>query len=206
MFLLFLLNRREHSNELWETLGKILPHWKLENSITVEEAKELNAPPTKKKDEKDKKSREKLERGVIASQTTSDRSSERESKLREKDSKEKFLSNAASHIAMKDVIKEPEFAVFASYSNPPKTPLRVSVLREMASVMVLYFCQAVKAIKPLFSCGRKRVPSIVKIDDTFTTLWKLGITKELTLRYSSNRLMLQRNFVNLASLTITLTQ
>jgi hypothetical protein len=108
----------------------------------VEEAKEANAPPAKKKDEKDKKSREKLERGVIASQTTSDRSSERESRLREKDSKEKFLSNATSHTAMKDVVKEPEFAVFASYCNPPKTPLRVSVLREMVSC--LKSCQNIK--------------------------------------------------------------
>ena len=108
-----------------------MPHWKLENSITVEEAKEVNVLPVKKKDEKDKKSREKIERGVVGSQNTSDRSSERESRLREKDSKERFLSNAASTMMMKDIVKEPEFAVFASYCNPPKTPLRVSVLREM---------------------------------------------------------------------------
>ncbi|CAB3995944.1 androglobin-like isoform X3 [Paramuricea clavata] len=124
--------RHEHSNELWESLGKILPHWKLENSITVEEAKEVNIQPVKKKDEKEKKSREKLERGAVASQNASDRSSERESRLRDKDSKERFLSNAGSHMVMKDVVKEPEFAVFASYCNPPKTPLRVCVLREMA--------------------------------------------------------------------------
>ena len=128
---IFLRNRHEHSNELWESLGKILPHWKLENSITVEEAKEVNIQPVKKKDEKEKKSREKLERGAVPSQNASDRSSERESKLRDKDSKERFLSNAGSHMVMKDVVKEPEFAVFASYCNPPKTPLRVCVLREM---------------------------------------------------------------------------
>ena len=130
---MFFPSRREHSQELWETLGKILPHWKLENSITVEEAKEVNVLPVKKKDEKEKKSREKLERGVISSQNASDRSSERESKLREKDSKDRFLSNAGSNTVVKDVIKEPEYAVFASYCNPPKTPLRVSVLREMVS-------------------------------------------------------------------------
>ncbi|XP_028410021.1 androglobin-like isoform X2 [Dendronephthya gigantea] len=126
--------RGEHGDDLWAALGKILPHWKLENSITLEEAKEVSAQPAKKKDEKEKKSREKLERGVISSQNTSDRSSEqRENRIREKDSKEKFLSNAASNAMLKDaVIKEPEFAVFASYCNPPKKPLRVSVLREMA--------------------------------------------------------------------------
>ena len=133
--------RREHSNELWKTLGKILPHWKLENSITVEEAKEINVQPVnKKKDEKEKKSREKLERGIVSSQNTSDRSSERESRLKEKDSKEKFLSNAGSNTIVKEVVKEPQFAVFASYCNPPKTPLRVSVLREMVfNFSISYF-------------------------------------------------------------------
>ena len=97
----------------------------------MEEAKEVNVSPVKKKDEKEKKSREKLERGVISSQNASDRSSERESRLKEKESKEKFLSNAGSNTVVKDLIKEPEYAVFASYCNPPKTPLRVSVLREM---------------------------------------------------------------------------
>ena len=105
----------------------------------MEEAKEVSLPPAKKKDEREKKSREKLERVAISSQNTSDRSSEqRESRIREKDSKEKFLSNAASNAMMKDaVMKEPEFAVFASYSNPPKTPLRVCVLREMVCHAVM---------------------------------------------------------------------
>lgn len=125
-------HRSEHSSKLWDALGKILPHWKIENSITVEEAKDVNVLPISRKRE-EKKSREKLERGAIPSQTTSDRHSERDSKMRDKESKEKFLSNAGSNTAVKELVKEPEFAVFASYSYPPKIPLTVSVLREMVS-------------------------------------------------------------------------
>lgn len=102
----------------------------------MEEAKEVNVQPAKKKDDKDKKSREKLEKGAPSSQNTSDRS-ERESRLKDKDSKERFLSNAGSNMLIKDAVKEPEFAVFASYRNPPKTPLRISVLREMVCSSLL---------------------------------------------------------------------
>lgn len=116
-------------------LGKILPHWKLENSITVEEAKEIvNA---KKKDEKEKKSKEKQERG-FGSQNNSERSSDRESRPKDKESKDRILG-IGSNTVIKEVAKEPEFAVFASYCNPPKTPLTVSILREMVGYGVYHF-------------------------------------------------------------------
>ena len=98
----------------------------------MEEVKEI-VIEKKKKEEKEKKPKEKPERG-FASQSNSERSSERESRLKDKESKDRFPGNV-SNAVIKEIVREPEFAVFASYSNPPKTPMRVSVLREIVSVV-----------------------------------------------------------------------
>ena len=39
-----------------------------------------------------------------------------------------------------EVPKEPEFVIFASYSHPPNTPMRHSVLKEMVSRIVMLKC------------------------------------------------------------------
>lgn len=103
-------------SEIWKLLLQVLPKWKLENTPPPEEKKQ---PITegKKKEERDK-----------------DRKATKSEKMLGIDkAKEKNIDKGVVPITNSvEIPKEPEFVIFASYSHPPDTPMRHSVLKEMA--------------------------------------------------------------------------
>ncbi|XP_068698412.1 androglobin-like isoform X1 [Montipora foliosa] len=107
-----------HISEIWKLLLQVLPRWKLENTPPPEEKKQPSTEG-KKKDEKDK-----------------DRKSMKSDKMlgldkgKDKDKDKGGTSTPAANSV--EVPKEPEFVIFASYLHPPNTPMRHSVLKEMA--------------------------------------------------------------------------
>ncbi|XP_015772196.1 PREDICTED: androglobin-like [Acropora digitifera] len=103
-------------SEIWKLLLQVLPKWKLENTPPPEEKKQ---PITegKKKEERDKDRKATKSEKMLGID-----------KAKEKD-KDKGVVPTTNSV---EIPKEPEFVIFASYSHPPDTPMRHSVLKEMA--------------------------------------------------------------------------
>ncbi|XP_078372473.1 androglobin-like isoform X6 [Oculina patagonica] len=106
--------------EIWKLLLQALPRWKLENTPPPEEKKQPNMEGKNKKDDKDKERKS----------TKSDKGQEKADRDNKNKDKDKDKGTPAANPV--EVPKEPEFVIFASYSHPPNTPMRHSVLKEMA--------------------------------------------------------------------------
>ncbi|KAK3749551.1 hypothetical protein QZH41_007285 [Actinostola sp. cb2023] len=103
--------RNGQTSEIWKLLKLVLPHWKLDKTPPPEERKEEITLETKKDREKERKSTKSV-KGLKADDV------ERESIL--------------TATVTEQQPKDPELVIFASYLHPPNTPMRISVLREMA--------------------------------------------------------------------------
>lgn len=129
-----------------------MPRWKLENTPPPEEKKQASTEG-KKKDDKDKERKStKSDKGQAQSEKADNKSKDKDKGI------SSVVLNCTLHIPFSTVIviiilcltpaipavnpvevpKEPEFVIFASYSHPPNTPTRHSVLKEMVSRIIMF--------------------------------------------------------------------
>eukprot|EP00794_Sanderia_malayensis_P000438 gene438-1079_t len=149
-----------HTDEIWQLLMDILPNWKLPTpsgsassgkvadkdsgkQSTDDEAKKDESPRPEAKESKEGKEakgskKDDKEGGGGGKETggskekSENRSKQKDkSQDKDKDAKSKDKVSLASTTQAR-VNTEPEYVVFASYSPPPTSPLRVSTLKEMA--------------------------------------------------------------------------
>jgi len=142
--------RYGHTSEIWKLLLSILPNWKLESPETKvkcnekeskssidEEVKKEEIPKLDVKDVKEgREAKVKKEEKEVKESGNKDKNDKlKNEKQKEKEKIEKDGKNKDKGLASVTQARlntEPEFVIFASYSPPPKTPLKISTLREMA--------------------------------------------------------------------------